>query len=130
MLMNWCFWIVVLEKTLESPLDSEDIKPVNPKENQPWIFTGKMLLKLQYFGHLMWRANSLEKTLKLGKTCKRRRGWQRTNPVDMSLNKLQEIVKHRQAWHPVVYGTAELDKTQQLNNNWCSLSWKPSPFRP
>ena len=65
-----CSWTVVLEKTLESPLDSKEIKSVNPKGNQPWIFIGRRLmlkLKLQYFGHLMWRANSLEKPLILGK---------------------------------------------------------------
>ena len=61
---NWCFWTVVLEKTLENPLDCREIQPVNPKGNQPWIF---MMLKLQYFGHLLWRANLLEKTLRLGK---------------------------------------------------------------
>ena len=66
---NWCFWIVVLEKTLESPLHSKEIKPVNPKGNQPeYPLKGLMLkLKLQYFGHLMQRANSLQKTLMLGK---------------------------------------------------------------
>ena len=67
---NWCFRIVVLEKTLESPLDSKESKPVNPKGNQPWIFIGRRLmlkLKLQYFGHLMWRTNSLEKTLMPGR---------------------------------------------------------------
>ena len=64
------FWTVVLEKTLESPLDRKEIKPVNPKGNQSWIHSleGLMLkLKLQYFGHLMWRTDSLEKTLMLGK---------------------------------------------------------------
>ena len=63
---NWCFWTVVLE-TLESPLDSKEIKPVNPKGNQSWIFIGRTdaKVKLQYFGHLMWRTNSLEKTLML-----------------------------------------------------------------
>ena len=77
---NWCFWTVVLEKTLESPLDCKEIKPVNPKVTSPeFSLEGLMLkLKLQYFGHLMKRANSLEKTLMLGKTeGKRRRGWQR-----------------------------------------------------
>ena len=60
---NWCFWIMVLEKTLESPLDCKEIKPVHAKGNQSWIFIGRMLkLKLQYFGHLMQRADSLEKT--------------------------------------------------------------------
>ena len=71
-LKNWCFWIVVLEKTFESLLDSKEIKPVNPKGSQS--FTGLMLkLKLQYFGHLMWRADSLEKTLMLGKIEGKRR---------------------------------------------------------
>ena len=64
-LKNWCFWTVVLEKTLESPLDCTEIKPVNHKGNQSWIFMeGLMLkLKLQYFSHLMRRTNSFEKTL-------------------------------------------------------------------
>ena len=85
---NWCFWTVVLEKTLESPLDSKEIQPVHPKGNQSWTFIeGLMLkLKLQYFGHLTW------KTLMLGKIeGRRRRGWQRmrwldgiTNLMDMS----------------------------------------------
>ena len=67
-LKNWCFWIVVLEKTLESPLDGKEIKPVNPKRNQPWIFIEGLMLKLQYFGHLMQRVDSLGKTLMLGNT--------------------------------------------------------------
>ena len=59
---DWCFQTVVLEKILESPLDSKEIKPVNPKGDQPWIFIGRKILKLklQYFGHLMWRVDSLE----------------------------------------------------------------------
>ena len=66
---NWCFPIVVLEKTLGSPLDSKEIKPVNPKGDQHWIFIGGLMhkLKLQYFSYLMRRADSLEKTLMLGK---------------------------------------------------------------
>ena len=66
---NWCFWTAVLEKTLGSPLDSKEIKPVNPKGNQHWIFIGGLMhkLKLQYFSYLMRRADSLEKTLMLGK---------------------------------------------------------------
>ena len=66
---NWCFWTVVLDKTLESPLDCKEIKPVYPKGNQSWIFIGWTDAKPedQYFGHLMWRTNSLEKTLMLGK---------------------------------------------------------------
>ena len=54
---NWCFWTVVLEKTLESPLDCKEIKPVNPRRNQSWIFVGMLKLKLQYFGHLMQRTH-------------------------------------------------------------------------
>ena len=66
---SWCFRIVVLEKTLESPLDGKQNKPVNPKGNQPWIFMEGLMLKLkrQYLGHLIWTADSLEKTLMLGK---------------------------------------------------------------
>ena len=109
MLKNWSFWTLVLEKTLENSLDSKEIKPVNPKGNQPWVFIGRtdVKLKLQYFGHLMWGANSLEKTLILGKIeGRRRRGQQRmrwlhsiTDLMNMSLSKLQETVKYREAWH-------------------------------
>ena len=76
---DWCFQTVVLEK-IESPLKSKEIKPVNPKGNQPWIFMERLMLKLklQYFGHLIWRANSLENTLMLLKIDgKLRRGWRR-----------------------------------------------------
>ena len=65
---NWCFWTVVLEKTLESPLDCKEIQPVHSKGDLSWMFIGGLMLKvkLQYFGHLMWRVDSLEKTLMLG----------------------------------------------------------------
>ena len=66
-LKNWCFWTVALEKTLESPLDYKKIQPVHPKENQSWIFIGKTDAEAPYFDHLMWRTDSLENTLMLGK---------------------------------------------------------------
>ena len=96
---NWCFWTVMLEKTLESPLDCKESWPVNPNKTQSWIFIGRTdaKLKLQYFGHLMWRTDLFEKTLILGKIeGGRRRGWQRmkwqdgiTDLMDTSLNKLR-----------------------------------------
>ena len=144
---NWCFWTVVLERTLESPLDFKEIQQVHPKGDQSWVFIGRTDAETEtpIFAHLMWRTD------RLGKTEGRRRGQQRmrwldgiTDLMDMSLSKLWDLVMDRETWGAAVYGvTKRQDWATELNwrsfyriemlakrvsGNWCYRVWDKNHF--
>ena len=135
---NWCFWTVVLEKTLESPLDCKEIKPVDPKGNQPWIFIGRIVAEAE--APMLWpsdqRADSMENTLMLEKIEGRRRSGQKgmgwldsiTGSMDMKLSKHWEIVEDRGAWCAIVHGVPK--NWTQLNNRTTTTDWERSGTYP
>ena len=124
---SWCFWTVVLEKILESPLDCKEIKPVNPKGNQPWTFIGRTDAEAP----ILWLSDA--KSLLIGKDPdkiegKRKRGRQRTgwlesitNSLDMNLSELWEIVEGRGAWTAIVHGVTK--SRTQLSMHACRHMW-------
>ena len=128
-LKNWWFWIVVLEKTLESPLDDKEIRSVNPKGNQPWIFIGRTDAEAE--APILWPPDA--KSWIIGKDPDARKNWKQeekgttedkmvgciTDSIDMSLRKLWEIVKDREAWHAAVYG---FSKSRTWLSYWTTMN--------
>ena len=125
---NWCFWAVVLEKTVESPLDCKEIQPLHPKGGQSWCSLERLMLKLklQYFGHLIRRTDSLEKTLMLGMIeGRRRRGWQRMRQLDGITDSMDMgWVDSGSWWWTGRPGMMQFMGSQRVGHNWVTeLNW-------
>ena len=132
---NWCFWTVVLEKTLESPLDCKEIQPVHPRGNQSWIFIGRTddEAETQYFGQLMQRTDSFEKTLTLGKI---EGGGERDNRGSDGWMASPTLwtwvwVDSRSWWWTESPGMLRFMGSQRVRHNWATeLNWRTKTSEP